>query len=213
MGGRTRRRRRFWRRALGVALCWRRDYEPCESDDGSRISRQSRDDDALLGAGSRTSPRCDSAPGSVIGSRDGNRDDDRLAHVGSDICCDGTGDNSDDRRGDTGDGEARAVCWPSSVLKCLATMEQPISVRCAKTGDVVYKIDLVEETMECVRNGRRRSRSLTFFMDRERTDDQRLTLYGLLAPGCEAWTVAFVRDDGDGCRAHVRIEPESSFVV
>ncbi|AVK77305.1 hypothetical protein pmac_cds_617 [Pandoravirus macleodensis] len=206
MGGRTRRRWRFWRRALGVALCWRRDYEPCESDDGSRISRQSYDD-GLLGNGSRISPRCDSAPGSVIDSRDGNRDDTRLAYNKH------TADDIGDRHVAIGDKEAPAICWPSSVLKRLATMEQPISVRCAKTGDVVYKVDLVEETLECLRNGRRRSRSLTFFMDRERTDDQRLTLYGLLAPGCEAWTMAFVQDGGDGCRAHVRIESDAGFVA
>ncbi|WBR14758.1 hypothetical protein pkur_cds_584 [Pandoravirus kuranda] len=203
MGGRTRRRWRFWRRALGVALCWRRDYEPCESDDGSRISQQSHD------TGSRISPRCDSAPGSVIDSRNGNRDDDRLAQSKNDICY-GSIDDAGGDRGDISGRETGGVCCPSSVLKRLATMEQPISVRCAKTGDIVYKVDLVEETLECMR---RRSRSLTFFMDRERTDDQRLTLYGLLAPGCEAWTVAFVQDDGDGCRAHVRIEPDSAFAV
>lgn len=144
----------------------------------------------------------------MIDSRDGNRDDDRLAHARHTTTYD-----INDSHVATGDGEAAAICWPSSVLKRLAAMDQPISVRCAKTGDVVYKVDLVEETLECLRNGRRRSRSLTFFMDRERTDDQRLTLYGLMAPSCEAWTVAFVQDDGYGCRAHVRIEPDTGFVV
>nr|UDO47883.1 hypothetical protein [Pandoravirus massiliensis] len=235
MGGRTRRRWRFWRRALGVALCWRREYEPCESDDGSRISRQGHDGDGLLGSGSRVgqytrdkSPRGDSAPGSVIDSRRGNLDGSRFACIGRDPPCnDGTNnhDTDGDNNGDAVDDKMVAnsghtekkddadVCWPSSVLKRLATMEQPISVRCAKTGDIVYKIDLVEETLECLRNGRRRSRSLTFFMDRERTDDQCLTLYGLMAPGCEAWTVAFVQADGDACCAHVRIEPGSGFAI
>ncbi|AVK75203.1 hypothetical protein pqer_cds_781 [Pandoravirus quercus] len=198
MGGRTRRRWRFWRRALGVALCWRHDgYEPCESggDDGSHISTRSD---------TSTSPR--SAVGSIVGST-------ISSSAGSAVIID-SGAGNDDKgrlqgRRDSESGGDDRVCWPSAILGRLAAMEQPIVVRCPDSGDVLYRVDLGEETLECLRGGRRRSWSLTFFMDHEHTDDRRVTLYGLLAPGCEAWTMAFVSDDSGGvCKARVRIEPD-----
>ncbi|BCU02670.1 hypothetical protein [Pandoravirus japonicus] len=197
MGGH--RRWRFWRRALGVALCWRRDdYEPCEGDDASRAASRSDVPDSPRTVDSVASDDAGSAlvsDGIDAGNDDGTRT--RRKH---------------DRHWSSGDG----ICWPSAMLGRLAAMEQPIAVRCPGDDDVVYRVDLGEETLECLRGGgRRRSWSLTFFMDRERTDDRRVTLYGLMAPERAAWTVAFVADDDDdsgikGCRAHVHIEPDDA---
>lgn len=199
MGGH--RRWRFWRRALGVALCWRRDgYGPCEGDDGSRAAPWN---DATASPRTVDSVASDGTGSALV--NDG-------LNVGND---DGARTCDEHDRQPSPDG---GVCWPSAMLGRLAAMEQPIAVRCPGSDDVVYRVDLGEETLECLRGGgRRRSWSLTFFMDRERTDDRRVTLYGLMAPECAAWTVAFVADDdngddgaGKGCRVHVHIEPDGA---
>lgn len=195
MGGH--RRWRFWRRALGVALCWRRNgYEPCEGDDGSRATPWNDAPDSPRTVGSAAS---DGAGSALVNDDIDVGNDEAHMHL----------DHHHWRS------SGSDVCWPSAMLGRLAAMEQPIAVRCSGSDDVIYRVDLNEETLECVRGGgRRRSWSLTFFMDRERTDDRRVTLYGLMAPECAAWTVAFVADDtngaGKGCRAHVHIEPDGA---
>ncbi|AGO84910.1 hypothetical protein psal_cds_853 [Pandoravirus salinus] len=191
MGGWMPRRRRFWRRALGAALCWRLDgYEPCEDaddvDDESHADAQPTTthdpwQDTTSGIVSNAIDHDRRRAATYNGEGDGKG---RLRYARKPVCSPGDGDDNE-------------VCWPSAMLCRLAAMEQPIAVYCPETGDVVYRVDLGEETLECLRDGRRRSWSLTFFVDPDGTDDRRVTLYGLMAPGCQTWSMTFVDDDCD----------------
>jgi hypothetical protein len=213
MGGRARRRWRFWRRALDVALCWRDEqqpYEPCETNDKNRPARYRGApangayafSDSIIDRAAAAGD--DGVDKSALIDAQGNIDGDRR-------CARKQAPRAQVAGQSRGVSATVDVCHQSNMLARLAAMKQPIAVPCPSADDALYRVDLEEETLEYVRNNRRRSWSLTFYMDHKRTDDHRLTLYGLMAPECKAWSMAFVesRDPTDPVAYRTLVHVES----
>ncbi|HEY9250901.1 MAG TPA: hypothetical protein VIO38_17290 [Rariglobus sp.] len=96
---------------------------------------------------------------------------------------------------------------PSALLRQLVALDQPISVRTADgENDVLYHLDLVEEVVARADDPQRRS--VTFFLDADRTDDDRVTLGGLMMPDYDAWTMILTRARGGViCEARMHVRP------